>query len=195
MSVRLGLLAILDQGSCYGYQLRTELDRRTGGIGPVNVGQIYNTLDRLEKSGLVDKAGADAESANYYTITEAGRATVRDWFRSASPWDELPAKLALALTLPDTDVAAIIGVQRAVAEASAARSVGDSSMGDASRVVIETAQRESAMAEVRLLDAVDALLARGVGPIPLNTDLPRRGRPRKARDALSGSDAADHSFA
>ena len=180
MSVRLGLLAILDHGSCYGYQLRTELDRRTGGAGPVNVGQIYNTLDRLEKSGLVRKAGADAEAANYYAITDAGRAAVHDWFAAASPWDELPAKLALALTLPNTDVAAVINVQRAAAEASATPIAANSGTGDVSRAVIDAAGRESMAAELRFLDTVEALLARGVAPIPLNTDLPRRGRPRKA---------------
>ena len=180
MSVRLGLLAILDHGSCYGYQLRTELDRGTGGTGPVNVGQIYNTLDRLEKSNLVSKAGQDAEAANYYTITDAGRAEVRDWFGTASPWDELPAKLALVLTLPNTDVSAVIRVQRAAAEASVTKIAANSGTADASRAVIDAASHESAAAELRLLDTVEKLVTEGVAPIPLNTDLPRRGRPRKA---------------
>ena len=48
MSVRQSLLAILDQGSCYGYQLRTEYERRTG-APTLNVGQIYTTLERLER--------------------------------------------------------------------------------------------------------------------------------------------------
>ena len=56
MSVRQSLLAILDQGPCYGYQLRAEFDRRTGSTWPLNVGQIYNTLDRLERDGFVAKA-------------------------------------------------------------------------------------------------------------------------------------------
>ena len=55
MSVRLSLLAILDQGPCYGYQLRAEFDRRTGSTWPLNVGQIYNTLERLERDGLVSR--------------------------------------------------------------------------------------------------------------------------------------------
>ena len=52
MSVRQSLLAILDQGACYGYQLRAEFDRRTGSTWPLNVGQIYNTLDRLERDPM-----------------------------------------------------------------------------------------------------------------------------------------------
>ena len=66
MSVRQSLLAILDQGPCYGYQLRAEFDRRTGSTWPLNVGQIYNTLDRLERDGLVAKGDTDAQGHVYY---------------------------------------------------------------------------------------------------------------------------------
>ena len=59
MTVRQSLLAILDQGPCYGYQLRAEFDRRTGSTWPLNVGQIYNTIDRLERDGLVAKGATD----------------------------------------------------------------------------------------------------------------------------------------
>ncbi|MGY3263154.1 PadR family transcriptional regulator [Frigoribacterium sp. 2355] len=55
MTVRLGLLAILDQGPGYGYQLRSEFDRRTGSTWPLNVGQVYSTLDRLDRDGLVER--------------------------------------------------------------------------------------------------------------------------------------------
>src|SRR6185437_15786259 len=102
VSVRLSLLALLAQGSSYGYQLRTELDWRTGGAGPINVGQIYNTLDRLERDKLVRKTG----EANYYEITPAGRLAVDEWFATPSPHSELAEKLALAATLPGVDVAA-----------------------------------------------------------------------------------------
>ena len=83
MSVRQSLLAILDQGPCYGYQLRAEFDRRTGSVWPLNVGQIYNTLERLERDGLVTKSGADAQGHVYWRITDAGSAAVRDWLGSA----------------------------------------------------------------------------------------------------------------
>ncbi|MEJ1230048.1 MAG: PadR family transcriptional regulator [Galbitalea sp.] len=109
MSVRLGLLALLDQGACYGYQLRTELDRRTGSTGPINVGQIYNTLDRLERDKLVRKTG----ERNYYEITAAGRTEVATWFSSPASGSELVEKLALAVTLPGVDVASLVAIQRA----------------------------------------------------------------------------------
>ena len=79
MSVRQSLLAILDQGACYGYQLRAEFDRRTGGTSPLNVGQIYNTLERLERDSLVAKGDTDAHGHVFYAITDAGRTEARDW--------------------------------------------------------------------------------------------------------------------
>ncbi len=82
MSVRQSLLAILDQGPCYGYQLRAEFDRRTGSTWPLNVGQIYNTLDRLERDGLVAKGDTDAQGHVYYAITDAGSAEVAAWLAS-----------------------------------------------------------------------------------------------------------------
>ena len=57
MSVRQALLALLEQGPMYGYQLRTEFERRTGATWPLNVGQVYTTLTRLERDGLVEGDG------------------------------------------------------------------------------------------------------------------------------------------
>ena len=84
MSVRLSLLAILDQGPCYGYQLRAEFARRTASARPLNVGQIYNTLDRLERDGLAVKGETDEHGHVYWAITDAGRADVRRWLSTAS---------------------------------------------------------------------------------------------------------------
>ena len=118
MSVRQSLLAILDQGPCYGYQLRGEFDRRTGSTWPLNVGQIYNTLDRLERDGLVEKADHGVEGQIYYLITDAGRTEVASWLgspvlRSSATRDELAIKLAVAVTLPGVNIGHVIQVQRA----------------------------------------------------------------------------------
>ena len=104
MSVRQSLLAILDQGPCYGYQLRAEFDRRTGSTWPLNVGQIYNTLDRLERDGLVEKGDVDEQGHVYWQITDAGSSEVQQWWaapveRSGGTRDELAIKLAVAATL------------------------------------------------------------------------------------------------
>ena len=117
MSIRQGLLALLEQGPMYGYQLRAEFEARTGATWPLNVGQVYTTLGRLERDGLVEPAGDDGEGHAVYRITEAGRAEVATWFstpvsRSTPPRDELAIKLAMAVTVPGVDVRAVVQAQR-----------------------------------------------------------------------------------
>ncbi len=80
MSVRQALLALLEQGPMYGYQLRAEFEQRTGATWPLNVGQVYTTLTRLERDGLVAGEGADAEGHVIYRVTDAGREEVASWF-------------------------------------------------------------------------------------------------------------------
>lgn len=178
MSVRLSLLAILDQGACYGYQLRTELDRRTGSPGPINVGQIYNTLDRLERDKLVRKT----EQSNYYEITPAGTAAVAAWWRSPSALAELPAKLALASTLPGVDVRAISRTQRsAISESQNSSTLPTDALGLAAAIVGAATDTESSAAR-ELLDRIDSLLDLGIAPLALATDVPKRGRPPKKQN-------------
>jgi DNA-binding PadR family transcriptional regulator len=117
MSVRQALLALLEQGPMYGYQLRSEFERRTGATWPLNVGQVYTTLTRLERDGLVAESGADGEGHVVYRVTAAGREEVATWFttpveRTQPPRDELAIKLALAVTVPGVDVGGVIQQQR-----------------------------------------------------------------------------------
>ncbi|MEV4616953.1 PadR family transcriptional regulator [Kitasatospora sp. NPDC049258] len=117
MSIRHGLLALLDQGPRYGYQLRTEFEARTGSTWPLNVGQVYTTLGRLERDGLVAPAGEDEEGHLFYAVTDEGRVELRRWFdtpvpRTNPPRDELAIKLAMAVTVPGVDVPAVVQGQR-----------------------------------------------------------------------------------
>ena len=197
MSVRQSLLAILDQGPCYGYQLRAEFDRRTGSTWPLNVGQIYSTLDRLERDGLVQKADIDADGQNYYEITDAGRAEVATWLGSpvapsAAARNELAIKLAIAVTLPGVDIARVIQVQRSASlrtlqELTRTKNSTDNpeSAEELAWLLVIDSLIFAAEAEVRWLDHSEARLARAVAagfatPLPLNTDVPKRGRPAKS---------------
>jgi DNA-binding PadR family transcriptional regulator len=118
MSIRHGLLALLERGPSHGYQLRAEFDAATGATWPLNVGQVYTTLDRLERDGFVVQDGpADDDGRIAYRITDDGRAEVRAWFTSpvsakAAPRDELAIKLALAVTTPGVDVVSVVQTQR-----------------------------------------------------------------------------------
>jgi DNA-binding PadR family transcriptional regulator len=181
MSVRHSLLAILAQGSCYGHQLRQEFERRTGGTWSINAGQVYQTLDRLERDKLIERSGEDAEGRELYVITDAGRAEADAWLTTPvirSERDELAIKLALALTLPGTDATAIIGAQRHTSTAALAlvRSATPDDLGEA---VVIAALVQTAEADLRWLDAVERLVG-SAEPYGL-TESPRRGRPAKPR--------------
>ncbi|ABY22369.1 transcriptional regulator, PadR-like family [Renibacterium salmoninarum ATCC 33209] len=117
MSIRHSLLALLQERPRYGYELRLEFEERTGVTWPLNIGQVYTTLDRLERDGLIVKDGDDGEGHVIYSITVTGGTEVDEWFkqpveRSNPPRNELAIKLALAVTLPGVDVENIIQAQR-----------------------------------------------------------------------------------
>ncbi|MHA7271247.1 PadR family transcriptional regulator [Arthrobacter sp. HLT1-20] len=117
MSIKHSLLALLAESPRYGYQLRGEFEERTGSTWPLNIGQVYTTLDRLERDALVEKEGDDGEGHVIYSITSAGRTEVMGWFAQPvaatnPPRNELAIKLALALTLTDVDVSAVVQAQR-----------------------------------------------------------------------------------
>ncbi|MYW34518.1 PadR family transcriptional regulator, partial [Streptomyces sp. SID2119] len=117
MSIRHGLLALLERGPRYGSQLRTEFESRTGSTWPLNVGQVYTTLSRLERDGMVVQEGADEAGHDLYAITGDGRAELRSWFetpvdRTSPPRDELAIKLAMAVGAPGVDIRDVIQSQR-----------------------------------------------------------------------------------
>ncbi|MFG3496149.1 PadR family transcriptional regulator [Streptomyces sp. NPDC047928] len=117
MSIRHGLLALLEHGPRYGSQLRTEFESRTGATWPLNVGQVYTTLSRLERDGMVAQDGADDAGHPLYVITDTGRDELRTWFekpvdRTSPARDELAIKLAMAVGAPGVDIRAVIQAQR-----------------------------------------------------------------------------------
>ena len=73
MSVPHALLALLSEGPKYGLRLQNEFESRTGEVWPLNVGQVYTTLQRLERDGLVETDDGEGErSQKRYRITPAG---------------------------------------------------------------------------------------------------------------------------
>ncbi|WP_020142160.1 PadR family transcriptional regulator [Terracoccus sp. 273MFTsu3.1] len=118
MSVKQGLLALLAEEPMYGARLRSEFEARTGGTWPLNVGQVYTTLARLERDGLVEPVGgSDDEGRIAYRLTDAGRTEIDAWWltpvdRDSTPRDELVIKLALAVTAPGVDVPRVVQTQR-----------------------------------------------------------------------------------
>jgi DNA-binding PadR family transcriptional regulator len=199
VSIRQSFLAILDQGACYGYQLRTEFERRTGSTWPLNIGQIYSTLDRLVRDGLVARDESSEGDQIYYTITEAGSAEVRQWLTApvvrsaAANRDELAMKLAIAVTLPGVDIVAIIQAQRAstfrtLQELTRTKNAGGEPLtsDDLAWQLVVDSMLFQAEAEIRWLDHSETRLVRAAAegfaePLPIDDTPVRRGRPARVR--------------
>jgi DNA-binding PadR family transcriptional regulator len=118
VSVRHALLALLSEGPKYGLQLRQEFEARTGEVWPLNVGQVYTTLQRLERDGLVESDDADDDGPQRaYRITAGGERELAAWLRtppdlSSPPRDELVIKILVALRLPGVDVHGVVQAHR-----------------------------------------------------------------------------------
>ena len=145
----------------HGYQLRSEFDAATGATWPLNIGQVYTTLSRLERDGLVEAVGESEQGRVAYRITDAGVQEVEKWFaapvpREGRPRDELAIKLALALTVPGVDVQKVVQVQRTAALRSLQEltklKAGADPVADAAWLLVLEAMIFQAEAEVRWLD-------------------------------------------
>jgi DNA-binding PadR family transcriptional regulator len=118
MSVPHALLALLSEGPKYGLRLQTEFEARTGEVWPLNVGQVYTTLQRLERDGLVETDDEEAErSRKRFRITSEGERELADWLRTPAdlvppPRDELVIKVLVALQIPGIDIHEVVQVHR-----------------------------------------------------------------------------------
>ena len=189
MSVRHALLALLSEGPKYGLQLREEFEARTGEVWPLNVGQVYTTLQRLERDGLVESDGAgDDGPQKGFKITTDGEAELARWLRTppdlaSPPRDELVMKVMVAVQVPGIDVREVIQSHRRylvelmqqwtrIKEAEA-----DS---DLSLALVVDSELFRLDAVIRWLDAADGRLKRAAAdppqPAPAALPLPRARR-------------------
>jgi DNA-binding PadR family transcriptional regulator len=168
MSVRCALLALLSQGPKYGLQLRHEFEARTGEVWPLNVGQVYTTLQRLERDGMVESDEADEGPQRSYRITEPGERELREWLASPPevtqpPRDELLIKVLVATQVPGVDVREVVQVHRrhlvqvmqqytSVKANAAADDIPLALVVDAELFRLEAAVRWLDSAEIRLRD-------------------------------------------
>ena len=163
MSVPHALLALLSEGPKYGLRLQSEFQSRTGEVWPLNVGQVYTTLQRLERDGLVETDEESERAQKRYRITATGTQELADWLRTPPdlvppPRDELVIKVLVALQVPGTDIHEILQVHRRHAievmqrytqiKASAAAS-------DVALALVADAEVFRLEAIVRWLDAAD----------------------------------------
>jgi DNA-binding PadR family transcriptional regulator len=169
VSVRHALLALLSEGPKYGLQLRHEFEARTGDVWPLNVGQVYTTLQRLERDGLIQAQGAGGDSPQKgYQITSAGSQDLNEWLRTPPetmppPRDELVIKILVSLAVPDMDVHELLQVHRRHLVETMQRYTrlkGQASEDDIGLALVVDAELFRLEGIARWLDAADTRLAR-----------------------------------
>jgi DNA-binding PadR family transcriptional regulator len=185
MSVRHGLLALLISAPKHGYQLRAEFEAAAGGTWPLNIGQVYTTLQRLERDGLVRALEETDDGQRPYEITGQGRDELSRWLltplpRALEARSELALKVSLAVSV-GADVPTVLQAQRRATiellqTLRASRRAGEPgpSAGDSlADTLAADALAFAAEAEVRWLDHAEATLqsaagrtARGAGAVP-----------------------------
>jgi DNA-binding PadR family transcriptional regulator len=187
MSVKHALLALLSEGPKYGLQLRQEFEERTGEVWPLNIGQVYTTLQRLERDGLVvsDGSGDDGPQKRF-RITGDGADELAMWLRtppdlSLPPRDEMVIKILVAMRLPGADVKEVIQVNRRyVVELMQqwTRLKEDEAGFDLSFALAVDAELFRLDSVVRWLDAADGRLKRASvePPPPVPAAMPRMRR-------------------
>ena len=188
MSVRHALLALLSEGPKYGLRLREEFEASTGEVWPLNIGQVYTTLQRLERDGLIESDDDDERDSpqKRFRITAEGERELAAWLRtppdmSSPPRDELVIKVLVALRVPGTDVHEVIQAHRRylielmqqwtrIKEADAGRDLALGLAVDAELFRLD--------AVVRWLDAADGRIKRAAAepPAPARDDLPKLRR-------------------
>jgi DNA-binding PadR family transcriptional regulator len=175
MSVRQALLALLSEGPMYGLRLQQEFEARTGDVWPLNVGQVYTTLQRLERDGLVESEDAgESGPQKGFRITTAGEMELSEWLRTppdmtSPPRDELVIKVLVALRLPGVDVRDLVQVHRRYLVElmqQYTRLKEDASEYDIGLALVVDAELFRLEAVIRWLDATDGRLKRMRQPAP-----------------------------
>ncbi len=169
MSVKYALLGLLAEQPKYGHQLRQEFEEKTGDVWPLNVGQVYTTLQRLERDGLVESDEVDSEGPQKrFRITVAGERELADWLmtpfdRTVPPRDELVIKVLVALDIPGVDVRNVLQIHRRyVVELMQqwTRLKDDEGQYDFRLALVVDAELFRLDSVIRWLDAVDGRLKR-----------------------------------
>lgn len=160
----MAILALLEEGPRHGYQLKTEFDARTGGAWPLNVGQVYTTLDRLERDGLVIpvEGGNGVRNQRAFAITDAGHRALDSWLVSGTPGevprDELLVKVLMVSARDTAAALEVISAQRAGLFARLQAHRRAAPAGDLAAELVHDALATRAEADLRWLDRCEARL-------------------------------------
>lgn len=173
MTVRDALLGILTLGPAYGLQLHHELAERAPHREKTNVGQIYGTLERLSKAGLVSPAGLSSDGLPLYALTTMGQQVAEEWLdgrnlESIPGWEDIQDMILISYSVsPDS----LNALDRRV------RELIDIESGDNTSLSHKAHEHYLTAISAWLTDVTSAP-DHGVKPYAENRT--RRGRPKKS---------------
>lgn len=166
MSIRHALLALLVEKPKYGLRLREEFEHKTGQVWPLNVGQVYSTLKRLERDALVEPDGPDDVREKSYRLLPAGRAELDAWLETTPEIDrpdrhDLVMRLLIASTTPGVDVMSLIQIHRQhlLTRMQEFTRLKRGSPEDTAFLLIADSEIFRAEADIRWLDAAELRLS------------------------------------
>jgi DNA-binding PadR family transcriptional regulator len=118
LSLKYGVLGLLAEEPLHGYEVKNRFEAMLGGTWEVNIGQIYTTLQRLERDGFVRPVGERGDRGKLsYELTESGRGALNSWLvePESGPQElreEIYVKLLLASRVANGDLAPLLGRQK-----------------------------------------------------------------------------------
>jgi DNA-binding PadR family transcriptional regulator len=192
MSVRHALLGLLSEGPKYGLQLRQEFEAGTGEVWSLNVGQVYTTLQRLERDALVTADEGDDGPQRRYRITSDGERELTAWLRTPAdtgspPRDELVIKILVALRVEGVDVQDVVQLHRrhlVELMQQYTRLKADIDDWEVALALVVDAELFRLDGVIRWLDAADGRLKRSDGTLPPDPGTP--SAPELLRRRIAG---------
>lgn len=186
MGFREAMLALLAESSKHGYQLKVDFEAATGDAWPVNIGQVYTTLQRLDRDEEVAIESTDDEGRVIYRITDRGEASLAEWMshpvqREITSRDEVSMKVLMAVAAGVADPQRVIDVQRTATMAALqdyTRLRAQAEPDDLAWQLHVDRLAIQAEAELRWLDRVEARMERvdTSSPEPKNIDSQNQGQ-------------------
>jgi DNA-binding PadR family transcriptional regulator len=172
--MREALLSLLYKEPAHGYELKLAIESMFGELWPaVNIGQVYQTLSRLERQGLVRSATVTQESRpdkKVYELTAAGREGLQRWVDEVVPAARIREgflrKLVLAWKTRLADPVMLMDRQRRayLLQLRELNELADTATGLVARLAVEAAVLH-VQADLKLLEYCEQAVSAGdTGP-------------------------------
>jgi DNA-binding PadR family transcriptional regulator len=118
LSLKYGVLGLLKEEPLHGYEVRNRFEAMLGGTWEVNIGQVYTTLQRLERDGLVRPVGHRGDRGKQsYEISPEGQEALNEWLAQPDSGpqqlhEDIYVKLLLATRIANGDLQPMLARQK-----------------------------------------------------------------------------------